>query len=93
MNRATWDVLEKAVRKSSHDYIYGKVEQVLGWKAGSCEAILAGGDPPTAPVVDPVEVEIRGSGLALDIQEELIRVHAQQREELRKMIELFKRNR
>lgn len=44
IGRPTWTALEQASRETEA-YIYARVERVLGWKLGSIEVVLAGGQP------------------------------------------------
>jgi hypothetical protein len=44
INRATWVGTERVTRRTA-EYNYVAIERVLGWAAGSVDAILAGSEP------------------------------------------------
>ena len=52
IDRATWTAAETGTRQTEA-YNAGRIERVLGWAAGSIEAILAGGEPTERPEPEP----------------------------------------
>lgn len=48
VNRATWTGIEQRGTEAE-DYTLARVEQVIGWKPGSVQAVLAGGEPVESP--------------------------------------------
>lgn len=91
ISRTTWAQIEAG--EPGRGLSYAAIEATLSLPRGTCRSILDGKPAPEvgSPQMDRGEVEIRESGLPLDVQEELRRVHDRAYEDLRSMIALFKK--